>query len=103
MGQAINPLSMRMMGRRLIPMMGAAPFITLKIAADLTAAQSEFNRQPSIVVLGDPSAPKPGGVILAGVKPSENPIQPAPGVKPLAGRNEPCPCGSGKKYKRCHL
>jgi hypothetical protein len=21
----------------------------------------------------------------------------------LVGRNEPCPCGSGKKYKRCHL
>ena len=19
------------------------------------------------------------------------------------GRNDPCPCGSGKKYKRCHL
>ena len=19
-----------------------------------------------------------------------------------AGRNEPCPCGSGKKYKKCH-
>ena len=19
------------------------------------------------------------------------------------GRNEPCPCGSGKKYKHCHL
>jgi uncharacterized protein YecA (UPF0149 family) len=19
------------------------------------------------------------------------------------GRNAPCPCGSGKKYKRCHL
>lgn len=19
------------------------------------------------------------------------------------GRNKPCPCGSGKKYKRCHL
>ncbi|MCY4654060.1 MAG: SEC-C metal-binding domain-containing protein [Dehalococcoidia bacterium] len=18
------------------------------------------------------------------------------------GRNQPCPCGSGKKYKRCH-
>jgi preprotein translocase subunit SecA len=18
------------------------------------------------------------------------------------GRNDPCPCGSGKKYKRCH-
>lgn len=22
---------------------------------------------------------------------------------PAAGRNEPCPCGSGKKYKRCCL
>jgi len=20
-----------------------------------------------------------------------------------AGRNEPCPCGSGKKYKNCHM
>ena len=23
--------------------------------------------------------------------------------KPIAGRNDPCPCGSGKKYKQCHL
>jgi uncharacterized protein len=23
-------------------------------------------------------------------------------VGPAAGRNDPCPCGSGKKYKRCH-
>jgi len=22
---------------------------------------------------------------------------------PKVGRNEPCPCGSGKKYKKCHL
>jgi preprotein translocase subunit SecA len=21
---------------------------------------------------------------------------------PRAGRNDPCPCGSGKKYKQCH-
>ena len=24
------------------------------------------------------------------------------GQIPLVGRNEPCPCGSGKKYKLCH-
>ena len=24
------------------------------------------------------------------------------GSKPLIGRNDPCPCGSGKKYKKCH-
>jgi len=23
-------------------------------------------------------------------------------VEPKAGRNDPCPCGSGKKYKQCH-
>jgi preprotein translocase subunit SecA len=21
---------------------------------------------------------------------------------PKAGRNDPCPCGSGKKFKNCH-
>ena len=28
----------------------------------------------------------------------------APFVRPLpkVGRNEPCPCGSGRKYKHCH-
>ncbi len=29
----------------------------------------------------------------------------APGMvqeKPKTGRNDPCPCGSGKKYKKCH-
>ena len=24
------------------------------------------------------------------------------GSKPLIGRNNPCHCGSGKKYKKCH-
>jgi uncharacterized protein len=29
--------------------------------------------------------------------------QPEPANRPLkVGRNAPCPCGSGKKYKRCH-
>jgi preprotein translocase subunit SecA len=23
-------------------------------------------------------------------------------VEKKVGRNEPCPCGSGKKYKQCH-
>lgn|GEM_PF-1035527 len=30
--------------------------------------------------------------------PGKNRAQPLPAV----GRNEPCPCGSGKKYKKCH-
>ena len=36
------------------------------------------------------------------------PARPAPGAEPRlpsgakVGRNDPCPCGSGKKYKKCH-
>ena len=44
--------------------------------------------------------------------PGPGPEAPPPAPKPVAqpfvrqtrkiGRNEPCPCGSGKKYKQCH-
>ncbi|WP_343122219.1 SEC-C metal-binding domain-containing protein [Rhodanobacter sp. 115] len=27
---------------------------------------------------------------------------PAVASGPKVGRNDPCPCGSGKKYKHCH-
>ncbi len=27
----------------------------------------------------------------------------APASAPKVGRNDPCPCGSGKKYKKCCL
>jgi hypothetical protein len=46
---------------------------------------------------------------LAGVAPPKAPegMVAGPGGTlkrelPKVGRNEPCPCGSGKKYKRCH-
>jgi len=36
--------------------------------------------------------------------PSEAPVTPQTIVRegPKVGRNDPCPCGSGKKYKKCH-
>jgi len=34
-----------------------------------------------------------------GRRPSEVPVQ----RKHKVGRNDPCPCGSGKKYKKCCL
>ncbi|WP_243050976.1 SEC-C metal-binding domain-containing protein, partial [Dyella sp. RRB7] len=30
------------------------------------------------------------------------PPLPSPNEGPRVGRNDPCPCGSGKKYKHCH-
>jgi preprotein translocase subunit SecA len=51
------------------------------------------------------AAPRPGARAAP-------PLPPAPPAPELAapfvrgerkvGRNEPCPCGSGKKYKHCH-
>ena len=30
------------------------------------------------------------------------PVTPFVREQPKVGRNQPCPCGSGKKYKQCH-
>jgi preprotein translocase subunit SecA len=49
---------------------------------------------------GDPDAPvitEEGGVAVA-----ERPQQPSVRHTQKVGRNDPCPCGSGKKYKHCH-
>ena len=32
---------------------------------------------------------------------SEDDNKPAKRSEPKVGRNAPCPCGSGKKYKKC--
>ena len=37
---------------------------------------------------------------LPGASPNHSPND-APNATPKIGRNEACPCGSGKKYKRC--
>ena len=39
-----------------------------------------------------------GGNPEAAPKPKSQPVR----VENKVGRNEPCPCGSGKKYKQCH-
>jgi preprotein translocase subunit SecA len=36
----------------------------------------------------------------SGFSSSQSPSQPV-SKKPKVGRNDPCPCGSGKKYKKC--
>ena len=35
--------------------------------------------------------------------PRPQPVEPFRNVAPKIGRNDPCWCGSGKKYKKCHL
>ena len=66
-------------------------------------AQSAFSGEPT-------DGPPPGQAIPAPAIPGL-PLGPPPGGDPQStfvrnerkvGRNEPCPCGSGKKFKHCH-
>jgi preprotein translocase subunit SecA len=60
-------------------------------------ARLEERRQPQPAQLrmsGGGEAPARSG----GARPAANRAAEAPKV----GRNDPCPCGSGKKFKKCH-
>jgi preprotein translocase subunit SecA len=48
--------------------------------------------------------PLPGARAMPGQQPGSEPPPATPFVRKerKVGRNEPCPCGSGKKYKHCH-
>ncbi len=53
----------------------------------------------------EPETPEPEPETLSYNVRSEEPVVPQQTVKrdhAKVGRNEPCPCGSGKKYKQCH-
>ena len=54
--------------------------------------QQTIEMHPSGAVLGKPQ----GESASAGNRQATN------SKPPMAGRNDPCPCGSGKKYKKCH-
>lgn len=46
----------------------------------------------------------PGKDMLEYIKRNTPPVaQPVTPRTMVAGRNEPCPCGSGKKFKKFHL
>ena len=62
------------------------------------APEMQFEHQSAGSLLGDnPEAPRASTQ-------QEEEVQKAPFVRDgkKVGRNDPCPCGSGKKYKQCH-
>jgi preprotein translocase subunit SecA len=53
--------------------------------------------------VGDDAAEQlPGGVAVAVREPPREQPMPVSRSTQKVGRNDPCPCGSGKKYKQCH-
>jgi preprotein translocase subunit SecA len=49
-----------------------------------------------------PEGPRPQQMSLNRGGESTAPKRPVQRTQEKVGRNEPCPCGSGKKYKKCH-
>ena len=54
-----------------------------------------------------PSVMNKGNLVLQGASKTSNDVPVAVGKQKdesghVIGRNDPCPCGSGKKYKKCH-
>jgi preprotein translocase subunit SecA len=72
----------------------AAPAIAPRVRA---TPKSESHAEVS--AFGTPV--EEGGAPATGTAPRRAPA-PALAQEPKVGRNDPCPCGSGKKYKKCH-
>ena len=69
-------------------------------AVEEPAVPRNVQYQHAEVMAGSDSAvaaPEQGDVAVA-----ERPAQPFVRAGQKVGRNDPCPCGSGKKYKQCH-
>jgi preprotein translocase subunit SecA len=85
----------RQLARRL-QMQHAAPQSV--IAGDMVPLGPEAAAAAAAGPLASGSGPFAAGPAAA--SPAAQPPQLRDGRK--VGRNEPCPCGSGKKYKHCH-
>jgi preprotein translocase subunit SecA len=75
----------------------SVPAVAKHEAAPTSGADDLFMGQPPRVA----STPQPRGPAPA-INSSLGPMGRATAAVPEVGRNDPCPCGSGKKYKKCH-
>ncbi len=64
-----------------------------------SSENAEADRQRVQHSLPAPKAPRQQPMFLSG---SSGPAAPIKRREEKVGRNDPCPCGSGKKYKKCH-
>jgi len=89
-------------------------FFKIQVSADPPPPEPRARRAPPLA----PTPPAPTGSddlfaapprrvaapppVAPGVNSSLGPVGRATAAVPETGRNDPCPCGSGKKYKKCH-
>ena len=66
----------------------------LRREAEALAQRMQFQHE-AVSALAETDEPEAPEAVAA---PTMTPVR----TEPKVGRNEPCPCGSGKKYKHCH-
>ncbi len=102
---AVEGLADKPVHERVAPELGTRqPDIVSKlqelIAEDVK--ESALTVEGAAVILGPTQAIiEAFDAALSGKRPGQQ-LGPVVREAPKVGRNEPCPCGSGKKYKRCH-
>ena len=65
----------------------------LRREAEALAERMQFQHADASALAAEQNNGEEGDVAVAAA-----PVR----AEPKVGRNEPCPCGSGKKYKHCH-
>jgi preprotein translocase subunit SecA len=60
------------------------------------------NVQRTAAELSAGAPPEAAGVASGGGEEGPVAVKQIVNAEPKVGRNDPCPCGSGKKYKKCH-
>ncbi|HQN10044.1 MAG TPA: SEC-C metal-binding domain-containing protein, partial [Thermoanaerobaculia bacterium] len=68
----------------------SAPALSTRASAELERRAQRQRREMSFQGTSDPTS---GGDFR---------VDTVKSAGPKVGRNDPCPCGSGKKYKKCH-
>jgi len=87
--------------------------VQIRNEAEIEAEEAERRRRLARAMSFQHAAPQPATQATEAAEPAQGPVaRPEPrqsaSVAPFVregrkvGRNEPCPCGSGKKYKHCH-
>jgi len=71
-------------------------------AAEAVPAFAAARSAAPMSVTAEPIPSGPGGAQSPQAAGGADVIRTVRREEPKVGRNDPCPCGSGKKYKKCH-
>jgi preprotein translocase subunit SecA len=87
----------------------AAPVVRREVAGGMVAPDAAVRRPAAAAVpagIGPSASQQAATLRAAGIAPGgrggAGGGSTGPGGVARVGRNDPCPCGSGKKYKKCH-